>query len=85
MHKIDVFEKAALLCGYQLIYVKYGNRKHVLFAEGYIPNVEGRFFWHSCGLCYRKKNRKRMEIYDLPIQTAIELLNLEEFSNVCGL
>lgn len=43
MHKIDVFEKAALLCGYQLIYVKYGNHRHVLFAEGYIPNIEGRF------------------------------------------
>lgn len=85
MHKIDVFEKSATLCGYKLMYVKYDNNLHVLFAEGYIPNQEERFFWNSCGLCYKKKSRKRMDIYDLPIQTAKELLNLEEFNNVCGL
>lgn len=43
MHKIDVFEKAALLCGYQLIYVKYGNHRHVLLPKGIFPTLKDGF------------------------------------------
>lgn len=166
MYRIDVFEKAAEKCGYKLDYVKYDGNMHILFAEGFIPNlpykvkwdsmgvckklngellpqfnlpissvnadsmmeyidesnfqfsmklkrtiekaaelcgyevyvynlpsakiqgfipgVEGRFYWDRNGFCYRHKDNKRMLQYDLPLQSAHEQLKLEEFKNVCG-
>lgn len=166
MYRIDVFEKAAEKCGYKLDYIKYDGNMHILFAEGFIPNlpykvkwnsmgsctklngtllpqfnlpissvnadsmmeyidennfqislklkrtiekaaelcgyevyiynlpstkiqgfisgVEGYFYWDRNGFCYRCKDNKRMLQYDLPLQSALEQLKLEEFKNVCG-
>lgn len=82
MSRIKIFEKAATLCGYSLNYIKYDNNMHILFAEGYICNVPYKVRWNSMGIC-SKLNGTLLPQYDLPLESAIELLKLEEFKDVC--
>lgn len=76
----QIIEKAAELCGYEVYVYNIPSVK----IHGFIPGVEGRFYWDFNGFCYRRKDNKRMLQYDLPLQSAHEQLKLEQFKNVCG-
>lgn len=83
MHKTEIFERAFELCGYTILHIRYKANRLVLFAEGFIPGNSGRFYWTALGHCFRKRDRKRMPQYDLPIQSAEEQIRLEDFTHVC--
>lgn len=77
----QVIEKAAEMCGYE-VYV-YGITRKSIKIEGFVPGLEGKLYWNTYGFCYRYRDNKRLFKYDLPIQSAREQLELEEFNYVC--
>lgn len=82
MYKISVIERAAEMCGYKIEEVKLRNHM-VARTSGFIPGQNFKVMWNSIGQCYTTRGKTRLPSFDLPIQTAIQDIEREEFDNVC--
>lgn len=67
MYRINVFEEAVKMCGYKLNYVKYDDKRYILFAEGFVPKLPYKVRWDSMGYCSKQDGSRKLPEYDLPL------------------
>lgn len=93
MYTKDIFEEAMTSCGYVIDKIMYiDNSDEVRKVEGRvkIPKKvtisgnrqtiieEKKFRWDAVGRCFSLQSNVRQRRYDLPLQTVVEFLKLEE-------
>lgn len=93
MYTKDIFEEAMTSCGYVIDKIMYiDNSDEVRKVEGRvkIPKKvtisgnrqtiieEKKFRWDVVGRCFSLQSNVRQRRYDLPLQTVVEFLKLEE-------
>lgn len=93
MNKVEVYELAALMCGYSIKEIKrnrpgtniiavYGSvkirKRRTHNGKAYYTKISKDVRWNTHGWCFSIRSNVRLRNYDLPLTSALSEIKLKE-------